>query len=243
VETLTVRVLPHEVADGPQNMAADEALLHSAASGAASLRWYEWSQATASLGYFQPCHVLEADPLLRTLPVVRRPTGGKTLVHHRELTYALALPPEAIHGPVAEWLERVHKVIAHALSRFGVTAELADQTAGENADPLCFEQITRGDLLLAGNKIVGSAQRRRHGALLQHGAILLARSPFTPSLPGLAELAGAPPDVGELCSELQELLAREMRWRLRLGLWDRGESDLRAGLAVKYASDSWTRKR
>ncbi len=87
-----VRLLPFATADGPHNMAADESLLEAAIAGAASLRFYGWSVPTLSLGYFQPQSVRLADSRLTGLPWVRRPTGGAALVHHHELTYAVALP-------------------------------------------------------------------------------------------------------------------------------------------------------
>src|ERR1051326_1065531 len=89
---LLCRLLPFAVADGPQNMAADEVLLHSAAAGQVSLRFYGWTEATLSLGYFQHAARRLDDPLLPELPFVRRPTGGDALVHHQELTYCLAVP-------------------------------------------------------------------------------------------------------------------------------------------------------
>src|SRR5262245_58709107 len=88
-----IRLLPFAIADGPTNMAADEAmLLRAAEEGMASLRFYGWSPATLSIGYFQPAAIRLSDPRWATLPWVRRPSGGATLVHDRELTYALALP-------------------------------------------------------------------------------------------------------------------------------------------------------
>src|SRR5947207_4428455 len=100
-------------------MAADEALLQSALAGKPSLRLYGWSEPTVSLGYFQPEAVRREDPRLAQLPYVRRPSGGGTLVHHHEVTYALALPP----GPnwqsgagkhLQFWLWRMHEIIAAA---------------------------------------------------------------------------------------------------------------------------------
>ena len=90
-----VRLLPFAEAGGAHNMAADETLLEAAGAGQASLRFYGWSAPTVSLGYFQPHNVHISDPLLANLPYVRRPTGGATLVHHHEMTYALALPAES----------------------------------------------------------------------------------------------------------------------------------------------------
>src|SRR5205823_2015987 len=87
---LTVRLLPDGVGDGPTNMALDEALLATAVAGEASLRFYGWGEPTLSLGYFQPSAPARA--MFPGLPWLRRATGGAALVHHHELTYALALP-------------------------------------------------------------------------------------------------------------------------------------------------------
>ena len=86
----TIRLLPFAGADGATNMSADEALLESAVRGVASLRFYTWAAPTLSLGYFQHADVRDAN--LARLPWVRRSTGGGAIVHHHELTYALALP-------------------------------------------------------------------------------------------------------------------------------------------------------
>ena len=91
---LRCRVLPHEVGDGPTNMATDEALLESVAAKASSavVRTYSWSVPTLSLGYFQPIARAEAEPRWRGVPIVRRPSGGGALWHDREVTYAVVVP-------------------------------------------------------------------------------------------------------------------------------------------------------
>ena len=89
----TLRLLPLEVNFGQQAMALDEVLLEKAAQGQASLRFYQWASPTVSLGYFQP---FDASFYFKGLEVVRRPTGGDLLIHHHELTYALALPEEMV---------------------------------------------------------------------------------------------------------------------------------------------------
>ncbi|HMF12835.1 MAG TPA: hypothetical protein VKE94_11030, partial [Gemmataceae bacterium] len=123
MEGITCRLLPYVVDDGPRNMAADEALLHSALDGTASLRFYGWSPATLSLGYFQPASVRNADPRLRALPFVRRPSGGDTLVHHHEMTYALTLPAGPPWQPRGTtWLGRMHGIIACGLRDLGISA-------------------------------------------------------------------------------------------------------------------------
>src|SRR5437588_9911435 len=99
MEIARCRLLPYAVADGAHNMAADEVLLEGASAGVASLRFYGWSEPTLSLGYFQSAAVRRTDPRLAALPYVRRPTGGMTLVHHHELTSALALPARSPWEP------------------------------------------------------------------------------------------------------------------------------------------------
>src|SRR5438067_2477800 len=123
---LACRLLPYSVAPGAANMAADEVLLESAARGVASLRFYGWTEATLSLGYFQPESLRHTDERLAVLPYVRRASGGATLVHHHEVTYALALPPDQPwHGDRA-WVGRMHGIIAAALNALGVGAHLHD---------------------------------------------------------------------------------------------------------------------
>ena len=164
-----VRLLPFAEADGPHNMAADEVLLDSAVSGIASLRFYVWSRATLSLGYFQPHAVRESDPRLARLPWVRRPTGGDALVHHHELTYALALPsgpPWQVRGDL--WLGRMHAVLAEALAALGAVLEDVGPKA-RFGDVLCFLHHTPGDLRIGVSKVVGSAQRRRRGRCFNTG--------------------------------------------------------------------------
>src|SRR5436853_407132 len=119
-----IRLLPFALSDGPGNMAADETLLASAQAGVASLRFYGWTQATLSLGYFQPASVSVAAPLLSDLPWVRRCTGGEALVHHLELTYALALPQGiSWQSRQQSWLCRMHRIIAAALAALGVSVQ------------------------------------------------------------------------------------------------------------------------
>src|SRR5262245_58596680 len=88
-----IRLFPFATADGATNMARDEAMLESAATGnVAALRFYTWSEPTVSLGYFQQSES-RAIPNLKSLAWVRRSTGGAAIVHHHELTYSFALPP------------------------------------------------------------------------------------------------------------------------------------------------------
>lgn len=191
----TLRLLPFGLADGPWNMAADEVLLQGAADGVASLRFYGWDSATVSLGYFQQSAPVVAHPRLGQLPLVRRASGGAALVHDREITYALAVPAVAPWLDRREgWLRKMHYLIRDVLGEFGlaITSCETDQVRGPI---LCFLHHTSEDLLAGSCKVVGSAQRKRHDALLQHGGILLAQSAHTPELPGLLETTGVTLDA------------------------------------------------
>ncbi|HLN26806.1 MAG TPA: biotin/lipoate A/B protein ligase family protein [Gemmataceae bacterium] len=239
------RVLPYEAASGPHNMAADEALLESAASGIASLRFYGWSQPTLSLGYFQPEQLRRSDRLRAKLPFVRRATGGAALVHHLEVTYALALPAGPSWHAGESWPCRMHRIIITALGELGVRAS-ALPCANELAFTglLCFKHQTPGDLLIGSDKIVGSAQRRQRGALLQHGGILLARSPYAPELPGILELSGRNLPAEEVCKTVTAHFARDTGWNMTGAAWSAAERQRTAELAAsKYANDAWNYKR
>jgi lipoate-protein ligase A len=247
VEAVTCRLLPYAVADGPTNMAADEALVRTAAAdGVASLRFYGWQPATLSLGYIQPAAARLSDPLLTPLPWVRRPSGGATLVHHHEVTYALALPAGAPWQTGASWMPRMHRILAQALDEVVPTGAVTpvEGTAVRHGDVLCFQQYTPGDLLSAGKKVVGSAQRKYHRSLLQHGSILLVRSEHTPALPGLKELTGAAPSVGAVCEAVARAFERDTGWRLEASDWtERERRDTAELIAEKYDSPRWNEKR
>ena len=242
----SVRLFPFETADGPTNMAADEFLLETAVAGTASLRFYGWTAATLSLGYFQPESIRSADPLLADLSYVRRASGGATLVHHHELTYALALPAGFGWQPKGQsWICRMHDAIAAALASLGVSARPVacgeEQKLGE---VLCFLHHTVGDLTVSGHKVVGSAQRKQRGALLQHGAILLAQSAHTPRLPGLAELTGTRITSETVRAAVHHAIRTQTGWEFQEHDWaNKDRSRIRELVGEKYASASWNEKR
>jgi lipoyl(octanoyl) transferase len=191
------QVLPYEVADGPANMALDEALLDVVAGGAGSafLRTYGWSTPTLSLGYFQRLAAVLADPRWAGAPTVRRLSGGGAIWHHHEVTYALVVPGfHPLARPNTKLYRAVHAAIAEVLESFGVGAGLRGDDASQGhyerkRSLLCFTDTNAEDIVAKGTKIVGSAQRRREGAVLQHGSVLLRRSRFTPELAGVCDVA------------------------------------------------------
>jgi lipoate-protein ligase A len=226
-------------------MAADEVLLESAQGGTASLRFYGWSTATVSLGYFQADKLRREDEQLTSLPFVRRPTGGGALVHHHELTYALALPAASSwqgRGP-SSWLCRMHTIIADSLRELGVNPEtFSNEQPAPNL--LCFHHLTPGDLVLDRAKVVGSAQRKQRGCLLQHGSILLSVSPHAPTLPGILELTGRTIMIPDFSSALEKAFAASTGWVLMDGDWRLAEQErIEELVRTKYSQPAWNQKR
>jgi lipoate-protein ligase A len=188
-------VIEPEPQSGVRNMAIDEALLEAALEHAAcTVRWYRWQTATVSLGYFQDAASSATIPKLAELPVVRRLTGGGAILHHHEWTYSCAVPA---NHPLAQTplriYELVHQRIIASLAERGLqSATLRGASdSGQESAFLCFGRGDPRDIVLGGHKIVGSAQRRRRGAVLQHGSILLRRCEYAAQFPGILDLAPA----------------------------------------------------
>ncbi len=246
MSTTTCRLLELEAGTCAQNMARDEAMLESAEQGVASLRFYTWSPPGVSLGYFQPASARLRLPRLQNLDWVRRPSGGATLVHHHELTYALALPVDLQKQATEPWPLRMHRILADLLRNLGAgdRVRLMEGLTERQGDVLCFQQLTPGDILCAGRKIVGSAQRKHRQCLLQHGGILLRQSEFTPELPGLLELADVELEPAKLAAMVTEAFAYNTGWKLESGTWSDFERQRTDQLVrEKFAHPDWNEKR
>lgn len=230
---------------GAWNMAVDEVLLERAAADKQPrLRLYAWKPATLSLGYFQRVTERQTHRPSSACPLVRRPSGGGAILHDREITYCLAMPGERIDG--AAVYRRVHAAFTDMLGRLGIDAQLAGETRPEQAaEPfLCFERRAAGDVVVGGQKVIGSAQRRRRGALLQHGSILLQTSPAAPELPGLAELTGLRFEPAEWLEHVKVALARALDCPLIETPLTEMETEHAALLAKsKYAGCAWNEMR
>ena len=197
---------------GRFNMAMDEALLElGAARDVCICRVYRWSVPTVTLGYFQAKQEQQISPFPE-LPVVRRLSGGGAILHDQELTYSCVLPVEhpVRHDP-SQLYVMIHKGLIHLLADCGAmsclrsdflsrvtrksitTTEAGNsQSAAQLAEAfLCFLRQNPNDIVDtdSGIKIVGSAQRRRRGVILQHGSILLKASPIAPSIKGVLDLS------------------------------------------------------
>ncbi len=165
--------------DAAGQMAADLAALDVvAAGGPAVLRLYRWDPPALSLGRFQPADDVDHDACARHgVDVVRRPTGGRALLHGGDVTYAVVFPAPAGDGARVESLYNwVAAGLIAGLAGLGVDAAVArhDGPAG----PVCFAGQQGADLRVGDRKLCGSAQVRRDGAVLQHGSILTHRLPF-----------------------------------------------------------------
>lgn len=190
-------------------MAVDEVLLTSAVEGKlCSARVYQWAEPTVSLGYFQREDDPELSGRLSGLARVRRLSGGGAILHHRELTYSCAVP--AAH-PIAREPSRlydaVHKVILEVLAEHGVVAALRGESDDAAKPFLCFGRGDARDIIIGRHKIVGSAQRRRSGAVLQHGSLLLECSRYAPEFPGIHDLCHVAFDRESLSENLARRIA------------------------------------
>jgi len=189
------RFLPFTSGNAAYNMAVDEAILnnHLVQGGPATLRLYEFSPPAVSLGYAQKISKTNLQRLQeRGYEVVRRPTGGRAVLHLHDLTYSFIAPVRSTTcsgdlPTLSPSVVQAHKEICQALiltfAQFGIELELGRSQSNYRHLEDCFEATTTADLHFQGRKVVGSAQLRRKSALLQHGSIVLQPSP-----PMLSEL-------------------------------------------------------
>ena len=198
-------------------MALDHALMWRARqSGETVLRVYEWVSPVLSLGRNQCARgiYLDAELARRRITVVRRPTGGRALLHHREITYSVTAP--AGRDGLAAVYRRVNALLLNALAALGVAAVLARPSSRSRLPTAlpCFAEPAAGEIVVRGRKLAGSAQWRDDGAVLQHGSILvdddqamiaaLMREPCDPPPPPatLRELMGRGPSAPEIATAL-----------------------------------------
>lgn len=256
--TLRWRILDTGAGSGARNMALDHALALERREGGAVLRFYRWERPTVSLGRNEPArgrYRLEAAEA-EGVVFVRRPTGGRAVLHHRELTYSVVLPLRALDG-LRNAYRRINRGLLRGLAGLGAPVLLAGN-GGPGLSPSagpCFRAPVAGEVTLGGRKLVGSAQARVGSSLLQHGSLLLAddqallgrlrlEGPGETSAP--ATLKGA---LGRIPSweELTEALAGGLEEELGGG-WEAGlprdtEEAAAAQLLEHYGSAEWTWRR
>ena len=239
-------------------MACDEVLLDGVRKGAsASLRFYAWDPPAISLGRHQP----DPDPAAlaalagREVDVVRRPTGGRAVWHgarSEELTYSVVarLDEPPLDAGLIEAYRRIHVALAEGLRTLGVAVALAPRrraTVRPTSRLACFAASVPYEITVEGAKLVGSAQRRTRGALLQHGSIPLAgdqevlRETWPESLDPraattLSDAAGRSIGFGEAASALADALASALNVRLVDGVLHEEEEAAVARLSKRAGS-------
>jgi lipoate-protein ligase A len=265
------RILPFQKAGAVENMAVDEAVFRASIRKKAppTLRFYGWRVPALSIGYFQDYEKEVDGEACRKfgVDIVRRPTGGKAVLHEQELTYAVIAGADSPLFPpdILKTYRVISGCIAKGLAEVGIRAEMeADgrQAPDGTLRSSCFSSPSRYELLVGGRKICGSAQMRSHGVFLQHGSLLLAFDPLRTcavmlphrdmgrdadllrnAITSVGEQAGTLIDEENLCRVLREGFEQALGIRLREGALTPEEEGLRDELMTKkYGSEGWNRE-
>lgn len=231
------------VSSGAYNMAVDAAILAAVAAGesAPTLRFYGWSPPCLSLGYGQRAREADQERLAaRGWGIVRRPTGGRAILHTDELTYSVALPkshPLAQMG-VVESYRQISAALLAGLEALGARPR-ADraETAEDSLSPVCFETPSHYEITVEGRKLIGSAQVRRREGLLQHGTLPLCgditRICDALIYPGESARAAAKAQVRARATTLEAVLGVVVDWRTAV---DAVADGFRQALAISLTS-------
>ena len=250
------RLIHDEPAAGARNMAIDEVLMESVRAGAPPvLRFYDWEPDCLSIGYFQSIAEVDTQGYRRRgIEIVRRPTGGNAILHRDCLTYSVLLPAASplVRGGIVASYRRLSRPFALALTELGAPVAAAPDSARPGAGLDCFAAPGPSELTLAGRKILGSAQTRRRGVVLQHGSLILKGVPdlatftatgtdgVTPdSAPTLRDYLPDNPD--SLLSSVARHAAAAWSANFQEDNLTPAENELAAALTRdKYATPRWT---
>ncbi len=242
---------------GVANMALDEALMErSASTGEWICRVYSWAEPTISFGRNQAAvRHYERNRIEQRLAVVRRPTGGRAILHHREITYCVT-GPASDAGGLHESYVLINRLLVDGLRSLGVDVGVAaSRVRAMQPGPVpCFDHPSSGELVARGQKLVGSAQWRSEHALLQHGSILIdddqaqltefLRDPqqAPPPAATLRVLLGREPSIEEVANSIFSAVASDDPNVTSLSL-DESLLESQSRLAERYADAAWTWRR
>lgn len=258
--------------DGATNMALDEAILTAVAEGESppTLRFFAWDPPCVSIGYAQSMgQVVDLDACRRDgLNWVRRPTGGRAILHVDELTYSIVVPAseERVRGGVVESYRRLSLGLLAGLRLLGLNAAQSQTLQEQSTDlsPACFDAPSHYEITFQGKKLVGSAQVRRKKAVLQHGALPLSgdvgrlahylrlpddertalKEELSHRATTLEEAVGRPVSAEEAARALGRGFAEALNLRLKPGSLTPHEERLAGRLREgKYANDEWNFKK
>ena len=270
-DVATWRLLDTGWQDGATNMAIDEAILQAVSSGYSppTLRFYGWNPPSLSLGYAQPAGVVDVAACVeRGWDVVRRPTGGRAILHIDELTYSVCVPESEprVHGGVLASYRRLSDALAAGLERLGLNPARAEPDGADDATkgPACFDAPSNFEITIGAHKLVGSAQARKQGVVLQHGTLPLygditriaealegdegrqakIRQRLLESAITLEASLGRCVPYEEVVALLSQGFAATLNLQLEIGTLSPWELERAQTLrADKYGSDGWTRRR
>jgi lipoate-protein ligase A len=264
----TWRLIVDGEADGATNMAIDEAILYALLRGQSlpTLRFYGWSPPCLSLGRNQPLSDVDEAACRRSgVDVVRRPSGGRAILHTDELTYSIALlqSDPRTEGGVLEGYRRLSRGLLAGLRDLDVAAVQVTGRHREEgtASAICFERPSDYEITVAGRKLVGSAQWRARGGVLQHGSLPLhgdlarivdylafdeearkeEKCRLVKRALTLEEARGEPLPFAQVARALAVGFARTLNVRLVAGGLSPGEQDEAVALRrSRYAAAEWT---
>jgi len=231
-------------ADGAWNMAVDRAVLAARARGAAppTLRLYWWQVPTVSLGHFQRADDVDLGACGEAgIDVVRRPTGGRGVLHDNELTYSMVAGlDDGVPRGVSASYRWLSAPLVGAYRTLGVDATLTTRSRGERS-AACYLHATNADLSLGAAKLSGSAQVWDGSAVLQHGSFVIdrdveaearlfrldarARQALTDRTATLAGALGRAPGRGEIADAVTGALSREFGVTLEPGMLSAAERE------------------
>ena len=245
---MQARLIFDPPASGAWNMARDESLLDQAAGdGHSTLRFYSWAAPTLTLGYFQQAADRAQHAASACCPLVRRSTGGGAILHDQELTYSFTTSVADRLSNVRTLYSIFHQTLVDTLAEWQVAAEvLVGEAPARSPVPrfLCFQRFGAGDVMLSGAKVAGSAQRRHRGAVLQHGSVLLRRSPCAPELPGIVDLAAvADLDAPTLARRWTGRLAKRLEIDWSQQPVNPDLPDIQTRIDDKFAHPRWNARR
>ncbi len=263
------RLLVTPPADGATNMAIDEAILHALADGRGrpTLRFYQWDPPCLSLGYNERCTDVDEAACARLgYTWVRRPTGGRAILHTDELTYSVVAPADEprVAGGVVESYRRLSAGLLAGLRALGTDAVQAqtEKIANRRQGAACFDTPSNYEITVGGKKLVGSAQVRRRGIVLQHGTLPLTgdldrifaclnvtglspsrKTSLLDSACTLEQALGRIVSFEEAVGALVQGFASALNLRLEPGDLTDYERSLAERLRrEQYASDDWNRR-
>jgi len=219
-----MRLIFSPALDGITNMATDHAIMEAVGDGSVppTLRLYAWQPACLSLGYAQRARDLDLARIQeRGWGVVRRPTGGRAILHVDELTYSISLPQDhpLVMGDILTSYRRLSEALQLGLEKLGLHSQTAPRSKEHNSEnsPVCFETPSAYEITVAGRKLIGSAQVRRQKAVLQHGTL-----PLYGDITRICEALGyadalaretAREQVRQRATTLEAVLGRRVDWQ------------------------------